>query len=233
MTIDVQHLTKTYGHRTVLDVPAFHVGAGEIVGLVGSNGAGKSTFLRLLLDLLDPSTGDVQLGGLSVRRTDAWKKHTGSYLDATFLIDFLTADEYFDFIGSLYGFTSEQTRQALRPFQSFYPDEPFGKTTRLLRDLSLGNAKKIGIIAAMFVRPRLLILDEPFANLDPPSQLRLRKLLRDLHAAYGTTILLSSHDLTHVTDVCRRIVVLDGGRIVKDTETTPDILKELEGYFSG
>ncbi|WP_457654738.1 ABC transporter ATP-binding protein [Rhodocaloribacter sp.] len=232
MTIDVLGLKKNYGAHCALDVPALHVEEREIVGLVGSNGAGKTTFLRLVLDLLPATEGEVRIDGRNVAGNDAWKAHTGSYLDPSFLMDFLTVDEYLDFIGSIYGLSKSETAIALRPFQPFYPDEVFGETTRFIRDLSMGNAKKIGLIAAMFVRPHLLLLDEPFANLDPPSQIRLKQLLRALHAAHGTTMIISSHDLGHVTEVCGRITVLEAGRIVRDLSTSDATLRELEQYFA-
>ena len=232
MTLDVLGLKKNYGAHCALDVPALRIEEGEIVGLVGSNGAGKTTFLRLVLDLLPATEGEVHIDGRNVAGNDAWKAHTGSYLDPSFLMDFLTVDEYLDFIGSIYGLSKSETAVALRPFQAFYPDEVFGETTRFIRDLSMGNAKKIGLIAAMFVRPRLLLLDEPFANLDPPSQIRLKQLLRALHAAHGTTMIISSHDLGHVTEVCGRITVLEAGRIVRDLSTSEATLRELEQYFA-
>ncbi|QXD16391.1 ABC transporter ATP-binding protein [Rhodocaloribacter litoris] len=232
MHVDVHGLKKTFGTTTALDIPELHIAPGEIVGLVGSNGAGKTTFLRLVLNLIEPSAGAVYLDGRNVAEHEDWKRHTGSYLDRTYLIDYLTADEYFDFIGSLYGLSPQETRAALQPLQAFYPDEPLGRTTRFIRDLSMGNAKKIGIMAALFVRPRLLLLDEPFANLDPPSQIRLKQLLRVLHAAHGTTMIISSHDLLHVTEVCHRITLLERGRIVRDKATSPDTLHELEKYFT-
>jgi len=232
MIIDINGLTKTYGENTALSIPAWHLDAGEVLGLVGSNGAGKSTFLRLLLDLIPATEGTVSMNGKNVVSHTQWKSHTGSFLDASFLIDYLTADEYFKFVGSLYGFSPEETLAALLPFQSFYPDETFGQTTRFIRDLSLGNAKKIGIIAAMFIRPRLLLLDEPFANLDPPSQIRLKQMLRAMHMAHGATMIISSHDLGHVTEISHRITVLESGRIARDTPISPATLTELELFFA-
>ncbi len=232
MTVEVIQLRKRYGARTVLDIPSLRLDRGELVGLVGSNGAGKTTLLRLMLDLIPATHGAVRLGDQEVSTGIEWKRHTGAFLDRSFLIDFLTVDEYFHFIGSLYGLTTHDIRLALAPYQAFYPDEEFGHTTRYLRDLSTGNAKKIGIIAAMFIRPRLLLLDEPFANLDPPSQIRLKRLLLELNVAHATTMLISSHDLVHVTDLCRRITVLEQGRLARDLSTSQATLKELEQYFT-
>lgn len=232
MRLEVHQLTKRYGGLFGLDVPAFTLEAGQTLGLVGNNGAGKTTFLRLVLDLLRPDTGYVTLDGHNVAETAAWKAHTGSYLDETFLLDFLTADEFFAFVGGVYGLSKPEIEVRLQPYRSFFTDEALGKSTKYLRSLSKGNAKKAGLVAAMFIQPRLLILDEPFANLDPGSQIRLKQLLRQMNEQHGTTMIISSHDLLHVTEVCRRIAVLDDGVLVRDLTTSPATLKELEYYFS-
>lgn len=91
----------------------------------------------------------------------------------------------------------------------------------------------MGIVATFIGAPEVVILDEPFANLDPTTQIRLKGIIKDLAAKSGVTVLVSSHDLMHVTEVCERIVVLEKGQIVKDIVTAPATLKELEAYFSG
>ena len=103
---------------------------------------------------------------------------------------------------------------------------------KYLRDLSKGNQKKAGIVAAMMGNPQVIILDEPFANLDPTTQIRLKKILKKITDDRDITVLVSSHDLSHVTEVCERIVVLDKGIVVKDLETSKETLQELESYFS-
>jgi ABC-2 type transport system ATP-binding protein len=229
MMIRVNQLLKQYGGRTVLDVPSWHVAPGEIVGLVGSNGAGKTTFLRLVLDLIQPDNGSVLIDGYDVSESDDWKSFTGSYLDDRYLIGFLTAEEFLDFIRTVYGLSRAEAETSLVAYRSFLPENG---SARYLQELSTGNAKKVGITAALFFEPRLVILDEPFANLDPPSQIRLKLLLRQMHQRTGTTMLISSHDLGHVTELCSRITLIDHGKIVSDAATTPGSLKELEQYFS-
>ena len=231
MRIDVENLRKRYGEAFVLDVPALHIEAGETFGLVGNNGAGKTTFLRLLLDLLRPDAGRVLLDGEAVAGDDAWKGQVGAYLDESFLLDFLTADEYLSFAGRSYGMTTPEREAALAPFRAFFTDRVLGTRTKYLRDLSMGNKKKVGLVGALFVRPRLLVLDEPFANLDPGSQLRLSGMLRAVGTTTDTTIVISSHDLGHVTDICERIAVLEQGRIVRDLRTSEITLPDLKEYF--
>ncbi|HEX7069615.1 MAG TPA: ABC transporter ATP-binding protein [Rhodothermales bacterium] len=232
MNIKVDNLRKRYGKHFELHVPSLEISAGETVGLVGNNGAGKTTFLRLLLDLIRSDGGAVYIDGKDVKRDGTWKADTGSYLDDSFLLDFLSADEYFDFVGAVYGLSRTEIAQAVAPFRPFFTDMILGQPDKYIRDLSLGNAKKVGIVAAMLSNPRLLILDEPFANLDPGSQIQLKMMLAQMNMQHNTTLLISSHDLQHVTEICQRIAILDGGRIVSDQDTSEETLQELELYFA-
>lgn len=232
MTLGVHQLAKRYGQAFALHIPKLRLQRGETLGLVGNNGAGKTTFLRLVLDLLPADEGFITIGDARVDQTTAWKKRTGSYLDRSFLIDFLTPDEFLCFAGSTYDLSEKEVYARLEPFRDFFAGDVLGPSQRYIRDLSTGNAKKVGIAAALLVRPDLLILDEPFANLDPRSQLQLIDLLRRTVEEVGTTMIVSSHDLRHVTKVCRRIAVLDGGQIVRDERTTEGTLHDLEAYFA-
>ncbi len=232
MTLRVDCLTKRYGKTFTLAVPELEITRSETFGLVGNNGAGKTTFLRLVLDLIRADEGEVLVDGENVARSFEWKKTTGSYLDEGFLIDFLTADEFFAFTGQVYGLSATEIERALDPFRGFYTDEPLGQTTKYLRALSQGNRKKTGLIAALFTRPKLLILDEPFTNLDPRSQIQFKDYLHRLRKDVGTTMLISSHDLGHIIDVCDRIALLENGNIVRDEPTTVDTLANLRDYFA-
>lgn len=232
MTIDVDALEKAYGQYFHLEVPALRIESGDTFGLVGNNGAGKTTFLRLLLDLIQADAGTVRMNGIQVDATFTWKRQVGSYLDDSFLIDFLTPGEFFQFTGSLYGLDATAVRSSLAPFDAFLPQEAFSADPPLIRDLSMGNKKKVGLVAALLMQPDTLILDEPFANLDPGSQIRLKEHLRTLNRTLGTTLIISSHDLAHVTEVCERIAVLDDGRIVRDLQTSAATLDELNRFFA-
>lgn len=229
--IQVTELQKKYNDVTVLDIPAINIQAGESFGLVGNNGAGKTTFFRLILDLIEATKGEVRIDGQKVKRSDAWKSLTGSFLDEGFLIDFLTTEEYFNFVGKLHHMSAGDMALFLESMKDFFNDEILG-SKKLIRDFSKGNQKKIGIAAALIGDPKILILDEPFTALDPTSQIRLKRFLNDLQARFNMTMLISSHDLNHITEVCNRIVVLEKGKIVNDIRTNVDTLKELETYFA-
>ncbi|MBK0403459.1 ABC transporter ATP-binding protein [Adhaeribacter sp. BT258] len=229
--IAVNGLVKVYKGVTVLNIPELNIARGESFGLVGNNGAGKTTLFRMILDLVLPLEGEVLLQNENVRQSENWKQFTGSYLDEGFLIDYLTPNEYFNFIGSLHGLHKAEVAERLRKFSDFFNDEILDKP-KYIRDLSKGNQNKVGIAAALLIEPQLLILDEPFANLDPTTQIRLKNLLRELKEKRQLTMLISSHDLNHVTEVCDRIVILNKGQLVDDIRTSADTLKELEAYFA-
>ena len=229
--IETTQLSKKYGKVEVLNIASLEIPTGQSFGLVGNNGAGKTTYFNMLLDLIRPTTGSITNHNIVVNQSEACKNFTGSFIDESFLIGYLTPDEYFDFIGDLRGMNKADVKVFLTQFGEFFNDEVLGKK-KYLRDLSKGNQKKAGIIAAMMGNPKVVILDEPFANLDPTTQIRLKKILKTLTENKEVTVLVSSHDLSHVTDVCERIVVLDKGHLVKDIETSQETLKELESYFS-
>jgi ABC-2 type transport system ATP-binding protein len=224
-------LSKKYGENTVLNMPEMEIPKGQSFGLVGNNGAGKTTFFNLLLDLINPTTGKIINQDIQVNTSEDWKPYTAAYIDESFLIGYLTPEEYFGFIGELRGLNKADINAFLAQFEEIFNDEILGKR-KFLRDLSKGNQKKTGIVAALMGSPEVIILDEPFANLDPTTQIRLKKLLRNLTETSQATVLISSHDLGHVTEVCERIVVLDKGDVVKDIKTSEETLKELETYFS-
>ena len=229
--ITVNQLQKEYNGITVLNIPNLTIPNRQSFGLVGNNGAGKTTFFRLILDLIEASFGEVLLEGQQVVRNDEWKSQVGSFLDEGFLIDFLTAEEYFNFVAKLHNVSKDDLSLFLRSMEEFFNGEVLG-THKLIRDFSKGNQKKIGIVAALIGNPSYLILDEPFTALDPSSQIRLKRFLNDLQTKLNITMLISSHDLNHITEVCNRIVILEKGKVVKDLQTNEDTLEELNSYFA-
>jgi ABC-2 type transport system ATP-binding protein len=220
-----------YNGRTVLNMPSLDIPKGQSFGLVGNNGAGKTTFFSLLLDLIQPSSGHIENNGVTVNRSEDWKPFTSAFLDESFLIGYLTAEEYFYFIGDLRKQTKTDVDALLSKYSEFFNDEIL-KSNKYLRDLSKGNMKKVGIIAALIGKPEVIILDEPFANLDPTTVSRLKKILKELAQDPAVTMLVSSHDLNHTVEVCERIVALSKGEVVKDIRTSAETLKELEAFFA-
>jgi ABC-2 type transport system ATP-binding protein len=229
--ITTSNLSKKYAGNQVLNIESLEIPKGQSFGLVGNNGAGKTTYFSLLLDLIQPTTGHITNNDIQVNESEDWKPFTSAFIDESFLIGYLTAEEYFYFIGELRGQNKADVDALVAQFKDFFHDEILGQK-KYLRDLSKGNQKKAGIVAALIGNPEVIILDEPFANLDPTTQIRLKGIIKDLAEKQGVTVLISSHDLMHVTDVCERIVVLEKGEIVKDLVTSEATLKELEAHFS-
>jgi len=229
--IRVENLSKKYAGQLVLDVPELQIPAGQRFGLVGNNGAGKTTLFSLILDLIEASSGSVFSKEIDVQKSEAWKPYTAAFIDESYLIGYLTVEEYYAFLANLRGVTKEEIESWTQGFESFFNGEVLNQK-KYLRNFSKGNQKKAGIVGTLIGKPDLVVLDEPFYNLDPTTQIRLKNLIREEAEKNGTTFLISSHDLTHVTEVCDRIVLLEKGVIVKDIETTPETLKELESYFS-
>lgn len=229
--INIQNLKKEYNGTTVLNIEHMAINKGESIGLVGNNGAGKTTLFSLILDLIQPSSGEISINGIRVSESEKWKAFTGSFLDESFLIGYLTAEEYFYFIGDLHGMNKQSVNEFVNRYVDFFNDEILGNK-KYIRDLSKGNQKKVGVIGALIGDPELIILDEPFANLDPSSQFRLKNLIRELIQDRQATILVSSHDLTHTVDISDRIIVLNKGVVLKDIQTSGETLEELNLLFS-
>ncbi|MEL1247426.1 ABC transporter ATP-binding protein [Flavobacterium helocola] len=229
--IQVNNLTKKYNATTVLNIQELEIPKGQSFGLVGNNGAGKTTFFSLLLDLIEPTTGGIINHNIEVNTSENWKNFTGAFLDESFLIGYLTAEEYFYFIGELRGQNKADVDALLKKYEEFFNNEILN-TKKYLRDLSKGNMKKVGIIATLIGNPEVVILDEPFANLDPTTVNRLKKIVKELAENPDVTVLISSHDLIHTVEVCNRIVALNKGEVVKDINTSEETLKELEAFFA-
>ncbi len=230
--ISVLNIQKKYAGNVALDIEEITINRGEIIGLVGNNGAGKTTLLRLILDLIKADRGVIFSGLFNVAEGDSWKEYTLSFLDDNFLLDFLTPEEFFSFVGNVYGFTKAEIELQLSRYALFLSDEILGKKKKFIREYSAGNRQKIGIVSTLIVQPEIIILDEPFNSLDPTSQILLKEILRNYHHPNGATIIVSSHDLNHITDLSSRILLIEKGKIIRDLTGKTDTLKQLEEYFA-
>lgn len=241
MGIILKQLKKSFGEKIAVDVDNLIIGSSTILGILGNNGAGKTTLFRLMLDLLKPDAGSVEMTfknedkstfTTNVRVSEEWKTFTGAYIDNGFLIDFLTPEEFFEFIAKVNGIDKKSLYEKLKEYESFMNGEILSQR-KLIRDMSAGNKQKIGIISALINSPQLLILDEPFNFLDPTSQNILKRILSDYKRKASATILISSHNVAHTTDVSDRIIIMGKGRIIKDSNNVGDKTRtELEAYFS-
>ncbi|MBQ6032790.1 MAG: ABC transporter ATP-binding protein [Prevotella sp.] len=232
MAIQVNDLKKTFGEKTAVNISEFTIHDGDILGLVGNNGAGKTTLFRLILDLIKADQGQVTINDCNPVISEEWKNFTGAYLDEGFLIDFLTPEEYFEFIAKVNNLSKEVLEERLKVFEHFMGGEIMGQK-KLIRNLSAGNKQKVGIISALINKPQIMILDEPFNFLDPSSQNILKHLIEDLHKETNSTILISSHNLSHTIDISTRIALMENGVIIKDlsNDESGNTKVELENYF--
>ena len=229
--ITIANIRKAFGQTIASDIPSFTINDGDILGLVGNNGAGKTTLFRMILDLLKPDEGQVTINDVNPAESEQWKDSTGAYIDDSFLVDFLTPEEYFAFLGKINNIPQEEIEERLKPYDRLAGGEIFGQK-KLIRNLSAGNKQKVGIISALIMRPKLVILDEPFNFLDPSSQNILKHILTDYNRETGATILISSHNLAHTIDISTRIALLEKGQIIRDLPNAEGSARtELENYF--
>ncbi len=228
--IVIKNLQKSYKGVIAVDVEELEIHAGEVIGLVGNNGAGKTTFFRLLLDLIRANRGEILSKGIPVTTTEEWKSYTAAYIDEGFLIDYLTPEEYFYFVGKLNQLSKADVDDFLQSYQVFFDEAVLGKG-KYIRDFSKGNQFKIGIVAALLTNPELLILDEPFANLDPTTQLRLVDMIKEMAAHKQMCVVVSSHDINHVSEVSSRVLLMEKGKIIKDIAGGEAAFDEMVDYF--
>ena len=235
MNIKIENIKKTFGEKVAVNIASFEIKEGDVLGLVGNNGAGKSTLFRIILDLLKPDTGKVTMydaaKSVNVAESEEWKDWTGAYIDESFIIDYLTPDEYFSFIARLSNISEEQMQEELAQYEHFMAGEVLGQK-KLIRNLSAGNKQKVGIIGALLLHPQVLILDEPFNFLDPSSQSAFKHIVSEYNQRTGATVLISSHNLNHTVDICPRIALLENGEIIRDLSNQDGSAQaELESYF--
>jgi ABC-2 type transport system ATP-binding protein len=205
-------LRKTYGDLVAVDDLDITVEPGEVFGFLGPNGAGKTTTIRMMVGLLAPTSGTVELGGHDlIREPERAKAITGYVPDQPYLYDKLTGFEFLRFVGGLYGVEKRDLEERIGDLvEEFALVERAGE---LIETYSHGTKQRVALAAALIHRPRILILDEPMVGIDPHGALELRRLLGAL-AASGVTIFLSTHSLNVAEELADRIGILDRGRLV-------------------
>lgn len=213
--IEVRNLTKQYGKKTALKGISFSVKSGEIVGLLGLNGAGKSTTMNILTGYISATSGDVVIDGHDILKEPKKAKKIIGYLpeQLSFYND-MRVMEYLEFICDLKGFSvpAKQKREHIDKICEMV-GIPHMKG-RMIRNLSKGYRQRVGFAAAFIGNPKVLILDEPTVGLDPSQVIEIRQLIKDI--GKSTTIIISSHILSEIQTICDRIIVLKEGEIVAD-----------------
>lgn len=211
--IELNQITRRYGSLVAVDDVSFSVGSGEIAGLLGHNGAGKSTIMKMLTGFLEPTSGRIRIGGLDIQQYPVKARSLIGYLPENCpLYPDMRVMEYLCFQAALKGIPpSLQEQQALRVIRQTQLSE---KGTSPIRALSRGQRQRVGVARALLGDPKILILDEPTNGLDPSQITQMRELIRN--AARQATVLVSTHILQEVEAVCDRVLILRGGKLVID-----------------
>ena len=230
MTIlSIKNVQKSFKKKEALNIERLDIEKGELIGIVGNNGAGKTTLFRAILDLLKLDSGVIWIGDDVVAGSAHWKKQLHAFLDESFLIEFLNPNEYFEFIGKTLGLNKKQVKSQLNQYPELHNDD-IVESSKLIRELSTGSKVRVGLLATLLGDPEIILLDEPYAHLDPSSQAKLSKLIKQLNEN-GTTVILSSHNLHNVAQICSRIVLIEGGKVVKDERVSESVIAEINQYF--
>ena len=209
--IDVRDLTKKFPGVLAVDRVSFTTASGEVFGLLGPNGAGKTTTLRMILSILEPTSGDVLVDGINVRQNPlAVRRRIGSVLEDNGVYDRFTACENVALFGEFYGMTRAAIEQ--RTAELFRRLEMDEFANRRAGTFSKGMKQKTAIARALIADPPVLIMDEPTAGLDVPTQRMILDLLKQARRQ-GKTILYSTHIMSEAEELCDRVAIIDHGRI--------------------
>lgn len=215
MQLRLHDITKRMGKNFTLSLNQLEIEASTTLGVVGNNGSGKTTLLSILCGLRTPNTGYITIDGIKLtsENVDWWKSQTGVYLDESFLFEYYTVFEHFEFMASAWKVDGEDLRLRERKYEPLFNLKPY--YAQRISTLSAGNKKKTGLMGTLLLHPRVLIWDEPFSGLDPGCQESLKQFLEQYRRESQAVIIISSHDLVHVAEICDRVMVLDQGRIVR------------------
>lgn len=227
--IEVKNLKKSFNGMVALNIESLEINQGECVGIVGNNGAGKTTFFKSILDLLKPDFGYVSIEGTHVNLSADWQNHLNAFIDESFLIEFLKPKEYLSFILKMKG--SAFSVDELLSNYSEFSNKDIDASTKYIRDLSTGTKIRIGVLSLLAGDPKYIIMDEPFAHLDPTSQSKLRKLIR-AQKAEGRCVIVSSHNLQNISESCDRVILIEEGKVKYDVKVSQESMKQLEDYFA-
>ncbi len=212
MKIEIDNLVRHFGKVRAVDGVSFDLGSGEVVGFVGPNGAGKTTTLRIVATLDEATAGDVRIDGVSIADyPETGRRHIGYMPDALPEHADITAHEYIDFFGRAFGMRGQDLHRALEDVEAFTGLGPIRDKT--LKSLSKGMKQRVSLARALVHRPSLLVMDEPANGLDPRARIELRELVRAL-AESGVAILISSHILAELNEMCSSVVIIERGRLV-------------------
>ncbi len=224
--IRVEHLVRRYGDFTAVDDVNFSIGRGEVVGLLGHNGAGKTTIMKMITGFLEPTAGRISVDNLQIGRdTRAIQARIGYLPENCPVWPEMTVIDYLDYQASLHGVP--ETQRAAAVAAAIDRTALKEKATALIQTLSRGYRQRVGVAQALLHKPDIIILDEPTNGLDPTQILHMRDLIREL--AGTATVIVSTHILQEVQAVCERVLILRAGKLVVDARI--DELQQADGLL--
>ena len=233
--LNIEHLTKTYGDKKAVDDLSLHIASGEIYGFIGHNGAGKTTTLKSIAGILQFDSGEITIGGVSVRRDPvACKKQMAYIPDNPDLYEFMTGAKYLNFIADIFGVSAEDRKARIRKYAGMF--ELTDDLAQPIAAYSHGMKQKLAIISAWMHDPKLILMDEPFVGLDPKAAHLLKEMMRELCDA-GGAIFFSTHVLEVAEKLCDKVAIIKGGKLirsgtmeeVKGDDSLEEVFLELEG----
>ena len=233
--LNIEHLTKVYGGKKAVDDLSLHIAPGEIYGFIGHNGAGKTTTLKAAVGILAFDTGEITVGGVSLKRDPlACKKQIAYIPDNPDLYDFMSGIKYLHFIADVFGVSAEDRTARIKKYADLF--ELTDDLAQPISAYSHGMKQKLAIIAAWLHTPRLVIMDEPFVGLDPKAAHLLKGMMREL-CDVGGAIFFSTHVLEVAEKLCDKVAIIKGGRLirsgtmeeVKGDDSLEEVFLELEG----
>ena len=232
--LNIQHFTKTYGEKKAVDDLSLHIAPGEIYGFIGHNGAGKTTTLKAAVGILQFDTGEITIGGHSIKTEPLACKQLLAYIpDNPDLYDFMSGIQYLNFIADVFGIPAAERWARIEPYADAF--ELTGDLAQPISAYSHGMKQKLAIIAAWIHDPKLIIMDEPFVGLDPKAAHLLKGMMREL-CDVGGAIFFSTHVLEVAEKLCDKVAIIKGGRLirsgtmeeVKGDDSLEDVFLELE-----
>lgn len=225
--LKVEEISKSFKKRKVVDNVSFESKEGEILGFLGANGAGKTTTIRMITGLISCDNGNVIIDGYNIKNDfEKAMDNVGAIVEMPFLYEYMTGIENIKFFAKLYKASEEGVQEAIRV--SGLKDRLNDK----VKEYSLGMKQRIGLAVALMKQPKLLILDEPTNGLDPMGIKDLREFLKDLSHNKNISVVVSSHILMEMEQLCDRVVIISDGKVIC-TKTMDEINKEssLEEVF--
>ena len=233
--LNIQRLTKTYGEKKAVDDLSLHIAPGEIYGFIGHNGAGKTTTLRSVAGILQFDSGEITIGGKSLRRDPLACKRMLAYIpDNPDLYDFMTGIQYLNFIADVFGVSAAARQERIARYAALF--ELTDDLAQPISAYSHGMKQKLAIISAWLHEPKLILMDEPFVGLDPKAAHLLKGMMREVCDA-GGAIFFSTHVLEVAEKLCDKVAIIKSGRLiasgsmeeVKGDSSLEDVFLELEG----